>query len=761
MTSATRLALASGAATLLASLAFSPVFLTLSWVFPVVVVVGAVVAVSVGARRLPALAPWAPLLELVGGTVALTALYANDTAFFGVVPTPAAFGVMRDLLNDAGYAVRTQISPAQGLPELLFLAAVGAGLVAVAVDILTVSMRRAALAGLALIALFIVPASAVTRGIGVLPFLGGASGYLLLLFVSGRESMLRWGRRSGEETPGFGVRAAQRIALSALVIGLLLPVFVPALPQGILRPTGSGSGGTGVGTSLNPLATLAGELTLPEPLDLLRVSANVDDPYYLRVTTLEDYSDQGWTPGRLDGSNDANEDRLPVPPSGRTRQIDAEIRVLDQDDRFLATYNAPTDVQADGNWRYDPISGTVWSEDDRTAGLTYRVSAQEPDPTTGDLLDANQLDADDQVQRRFTSLPPVVPPEVARLVNDLTASARGPYERTRAIMEFFTDRANGFVYSLATEGGTSGNDLVDFLTNRQGYCQQYAAAMAVMLRFADVPARVAIGYTRGTRNAGLWTVSTDDAHAWVEVFFDGIGWVPFDPTPLTAGRGINRAWEPVVGTATPTTTAPQSSVPGGATANRTVALEPEFPSSGSAGGSSAGLLNPRVVLAALAVLLVVGLLVTPAALRVVLGRRRRHRAAAGDAHAAWDELLATISDLRLVLGGSETPRSTARRLAHEHDFDAVTAEAMRMLAVGEERARYAPPSAVTSQNFADAIVSVSVALRSDAPSRDRVRASLLPPSVLRAGAASMRAAQAAAWSRLRDVLGARVAGVRR
>ncbi|MBA3524554.1 MAG: transglutaminase domain-containing protein [Geodermatophilaceae bacterium] len=761
MTSSTRLALASGAATLLACLAFSPVFLTLSWVFPVVVVVGAVVAVSIGARRVPALAPWAPLLELVGGTIALTALYANDTALFGVLPTPSAFGAMRDLLNAAGYAVRTQISPAQSLPELLFLASVGAGLVAVAVDILTVSMRRAALAGLALIALFIVPASAVTDGIGVLPFLGGAGGYLLLLFVSGRESMLRWGRRTGEQTPGFGVRAAQRIALLSLVAGLMLPVFIPQLPQGILRPSGSGSG-TGVGTSLNPLVTLAGELTLPEPLDLLRVTANVEDPYYLRVTTLEDYTDTGWTPGSLDDTFDANEAALPGTPSGPTRQVDAEIQVLDQNDRFLATYNSPTDVDADGDWRYDPISGTVWSRDDRTAGLTYRVSAQEPNPTIEDLLDANQLDADDQVQRRFTSLPPIVRPEVARLVNDLTESVQGPYERTRAIMAFFTDRSSGFVYDLATEGGTSGDDLVDFLTNRQGYCQQYAGAMAVLLRFADVPARVAIGYTRGARNAGLWTVSTDDAHAWVEVYFDGIGWVPFDPTPLTAGRGVNSAWEPAVGAAAPTTTAPRTTVagvdPGAVPRQR----EEELPiSAGAAGNGSSGLLNPRVLLTVVAILLGVGLVVTPAVLRVVVRRRRRERAATGDAHAAWDELLATMSDLRLTWGGAETPRSTARRLAREHDFDAVTAEAMRMLAVAEERARYAPPATRTSDGLDDAVVAVTAGLRADAPSRDRARAVLVPPSILRAGSVSVRTAQASAWGRLRAVVGSRPAGVPR
>ncbi|MBA3523432.1 MAG: hypothetical protein H0T85_02525, partial [Geodermatophilaceae bacterium] len=174
-----------------------------------------------------------------------------------------------------------------------------------------------------------------------------------------------------------------------------------------------------------------------------------------------------------------------------------------------------------------------------------------------------------------------------------------------------------------------------------------------------------------------------------------------------------------------------------------------------------GLLNPRVLLTVVAVLLGVGLVLTPAVLRVVVRGRRRQRAAAGDAHAAWDELLATMSDLRLTWGGAETPRSTARRLAREHDFDAVTAEAMRMLAVAEERARYAPPATGTSDGLDDAVVAVAAGLRADAPSRDRARAVLVPPSILRAGTVSVRAAQASAWGRLGAVVGTRPAGVPR
>ncbi len=66
---------------------------------------------------------------------------------------------------------------------------------------------------------------------------------------------------------------------------------------------------------------------------------------------------------------------------------------------------------------------------------------------------------------------------------------------------------------------------------RSGYCQHFAGAMALMLRYLGIPARVAAGFASGTYSKDHWTVTDHDAHAWVEVWFAGYGWLPFDPTP--------------------------------------------------------------------------------------------------------------------------------------------------------------------------------------------------------------------------------------
>ena len=116
-----------------------------------------------------------------------------------------------------------------------------------------------------------------------------------------------------------------------------------------------------------------------------------------------------------------------------------------------------------------------------------------------------------------------------------TARARSPYEATLLLERWFR-RDGAFRYEERPPVTQSGAPpLVDFVeVTRLGYCQHYAGAMAVMLRLLGIPSRVAVGFTAGTWKSGEWTVTDHQAHAWVEAWFDGFGWLAFDPTP---GRG--------------------------------------------------------------------------------------------------------------------------------------------------------------------------------------------------------------------------------
>ena len=126
-----------------------------------------------------------------------------------------------------------------------------------------------------------------------------------------------------------------------------------------------------------------------------------------------------------------------------------------------------------------------------------------------------------------------------RLAEDVAGHAASPYAAAAALEAWF--RAGGrFTYTNRPERFASA-PLVGFVSrSRAGYCQQFAGAMALMLRYLGVPARVAVGFSSGAYDPerGVWTVTDHDAHAWVEAWFRGYGWLPFDPTPAARpGRG--------------------------------------------------------------------------------------------------------------------------------------------------------------------------------------------------------------------------------
>jgi len=111
---------------------------------------------------------------------------------------------------------------------------------------------------------------------------------------------------------------------------------------------------------------------------------------------------------------------------------------------------------------------------------------------------------------------------------------RSPYAAVVALEQWFR-ATGGFKYSEQPLQAAGLPPLVGFVTRtKTGYCQHFAGAMALMTRLLGIPARVVAGFVNGRYVNGAWTITDHDAHTWVEVWFRGYGWLPFDPTP---GRG--------------------------------------------------------------------------------------------------------------------------------------------------------------------------------------------------------------------------------
>lgn len=127
------------------------------------------------------------------------------------------------------------------------------------------------------------------------------------------------------------------------------------------------------------------------------------------------------------------------------------------------------------------------------------------------------------------------------LARDLAAGASGQLEVVRRVQSYLLD-GDRFRYTTdVPEPGSS--PLIDFLMeDRAGYCQQFAGAAAMLLRFAGVPTRVVTGFATGESDGdGTFTVRDRDAHAWIEVYFPGFGWVPFNPTPAAADADVDES----------------------------------------------------------------------------------------------------------------------------------------------------------------------------------------------------------------------------
>ena len=299
---------------------------------------------------------------------------------------------------------------------------------------------------------------------------------------------------------------------------------------------------------------------------VLRVSGP-DQPYYWRATTLDLFTNDHWIEDpfwldRVDGESRALQlpELIPERAVDQGQWVEQQVRIEALVDDHLVAAGTPVGLDARRFGTVFQLSdGVLRVRDPIRVGQTYTVWSYAPDPAPRALAAAPvrtppavsrflevdgrvfpSYDAPNRVRvmRSFLHDPSYggfawheTMYDVARRVTD---RATTPYGAVLDLESWFR-QTGGFRYDESPPH-VDGPPLVAFVTHtKAGYCQHFAGAMALMLRLLGIPARVAVGFTSGTRDGGDWVVSDRDAHAWVEVWFAGQGWVPFDPTP---GRGI-------------------------------------------------------------------------------------------------------------------------------------------------------------------------------------------------------------------------------
>ena len=715
----------SAVAVLLCSFSLHGVFDGWAWFPPLVLTAGAVVSAMAAARRFRVPTALIPAVGLAALVVALTWLFAASTALLGLLPTGATLERSGQLISEAQVTIMNQVPPVLADPGIVFIACLGTGLITLLVDTLATTLRMPAASGLGLLALLTVPAVLKPDSIGVFPFILASAGYLLILATGSWQERPR-SPSAARRPPARQMGIAAAIGSAALVAALVLPAVLPGFNQGTF-PQGSRLNIWTGQSGLNPVVALGNDLRQPSASGRIRYATDSRQAVYLRSTTLEDFSGQRWGPDlRPDTRRAGLQDMAPEEgdePAEGTSTVTTRVRSETYASPWLLAPYAPTQVSgAAGRFSWDPKTMTVISEENNgMTRLDYEVQSASQ-TISADSLQVLGPAAEGAVDPVFTDLPENLPESIREATSTATARADSPYEQAMGIQAYL--RGQDFTYSLEApvEGGYDGNgmDVLDrFLEEKAGYCVHYAAAMAVMAREAGIPSRMALGFAPGRSTGNTvqnmrgqelreYEVDSRDAHAWPELYFEGMGWVRFEPTP-SRGSVPSYALQPrpdILETQGPQDdltldrplpqTVPQPAV----TPPPPSAAAPVEPAETGAGKTAA---------VGLAVLTAAAALLSPWALR----RRRRilrkqgvagsgppdrpgspgspDRPSSGPAALAWDEASDSGVDYGHVPAKSESPRAYALRLADDARLADGPALALQRLREAYEEEVYAAP----------------------------------------------------------------------
>lgn len=701
MSGQVRLASAGAAATALAAAGLQPLVDDGAWAVPALVAIVLVAGVGIGLRamRVPA---WAVVAtQAVSVAVWVGYLVASDVARVGFLPSRAWAAQIGDTYAAGIDTVRRFSAPVPLDDGTLLLLVGGVGLTALAVDALAVTARAAPTAGVPIATMHAVAMATTPGGPSIWAFVAAAAGYLLLLAVDGRERARQWGRALGASSATSSAPGSRATSLSAIGVPLAIGSMAVAVAGSALLPeggvalvgngTGSGDAGGQTIRTENPIVDLRRDLVRPDNVDVIRFTTSATTPEYLRLLTLDVYDGVVWrTSDRPVPEDNRVSGGMPNPPglSPEVPRTEAEYQLEVTDSlasQWLPLPYPVADVRpADGDWRYHSETLDVVATDRTTQGLRYDVTSLLVQPTPEQLAGLPPLPG------RFEDLlelPGDLPDEVRALAREVTADSNDNYERAIALQSYFrTD--GGFVYDLSVSPGNGSDDLLAFLDERRGYCEQYAATMAIMARVLGIPARVAVGYLLGEQaQPGFWVVRAQDAHAWPELYFDGIGWVRFEPTPA-ARTGSPPAY--TLGESAATETLDSLGTPVDESSGddpAQVAPLDDVVQEGAPTSSTPSVLPLATVLTVLVLLALAPLVVGWAS------RSRRWLLAGSDprrqAEAAWDDIEDAALELGLPADTHDTIRVRASALKNSTDLPDDIVAQLESVARATERARYA------------------------------------------------------------------------
>jgi hypothetical protein len=521
--------------------------------------------------------------------------------------------------------------------------------------------------------------------------LGPSRGVAMGAAILGGALVLLGGLGS-RRVPALAIPAAVVVAVAAIAVGSATAARHGLVHWQSWNLAHVATGPTDVGFVWN--AQYGGLKFSGHPTTVLQVQSALP-PTYLRATVLDYFGNDVWTMGAPRPA-DSLEPAAAYRPSNQTREI---VTVNGLADTHLVGGSIPIRFEAANGAplvRLGQGPGFAALNQNLPRGFRYTVWSYAPHPTPAalrrsppdyptELTDEGLLEPGDSVSMppfgevpdraaevlAFVSQDPGLHPylPLVRLAEQVAGRARTPYDAVAKLEQWFVSSGR-FHYS--NHPPVIKPALVGFVTQTHaGYCQYFAGAMTLMLRYLGIPARVAVGFAGGKfdRLQDVWNVSDREAHAWVEVWFKGYGWLPFDPTPAAPGAAPRETQAGLPGAGASGSTSSRAdgatSATQGASAfeqklrgnngfdssrSRHHGSDPPVPSLG--GGSGSGTTDrgrPILLLLAALAAAVGGIVLAKVGFRLTRSARRDPR---GVASACRQELASFLVDQRI-----EAPRS--------------------------------------------------------------------------------------------------------
>ncbi len=521
-----------------AAVGFSRVFEDTDTVMPIIGagLVSSAISVMCRRLRLPLLATAAISFGLL--FLLLMNRYAPGTAQLGIIPTGETIDGFRALADELVVSFREQQSPVPALPAFVASAMAGAWIMAFLTDWGAMRLRLAfePVFPSALLFVFtsIPPVSAgQNRILSTFVYACAIAGWAVAQRVYKLIEEDLWLPNHEKRGPLAVGRIGAALAAVAVIAGT---IFGPRLPWADAEPVYSfNEQRDPTRVVVSPFVNIESRLIEQANVELFKVVA--DEPSYWRIAGLDTYEDDIW---KVAGNFSPEEGELPGQDLGGNRiQINQQFEITSLAAIWLPAAFAPASIEnatAEVTWNSETSSLTVANDIADSDGVTYNVVSMVPAFSTEELQAAPET-VPDEIAERYLDLPSNLSPSVLEVAEEVTAGGASRFDKMRLLQSHFHDG----LYEYQVNLGPRGEDPIEtFLNERRGFCQQFAGTFALMARSLGIPSRVATGFTWGEPSVDaegrtVYTVTGRHTHAWPEVYFQGLGWVPFEPTP---GRGL-------------------------------------------------------------------------------------------------------------------------------------------------------------------------------------------------------------------------------